>query len=418
MTGILRAAAVSVDITPTGPLVMAASATPPRVARGTAERLEAQVLALLPEGQDPILIVGLDLLYAGAPLRAAVIDEARVPQDRVWVAASHSHRAPVTFASKPLLGSPDSAYMANLEQLIRQAIRRALSGRAQEVSLRVGTGHANHSVHRRRPVRAWRRGRPQRTDVRLAPLRKGSRDEQVAVIDLVTPDGHSLAVLWNYACHPVSHPVPDEYSAHYPGVVRQSVRTAAGDANLPVLFLQGFSGDTRPSDSALPSTPRDLLARALRGPRFFDLTDRRYDQWAGELAAIVGQIRARARAIESEPLSAVRVELPARDFVVVSHTAPPVPFQRLSLGRLHLIGVGAEVVSAYARLLHERAPCDHIVACVGCLDDPVGYLGTDAMVREGGYETDGFCEAFGVVAVRDGLQARVESGLRAVTPWG
>jgi hypothetical protein len=115
----------------------------------------------------------------------------------------------------------------------------------------------------------------------MAPNPNGVVDETVAVISLRRKDDSEVAKIWNYACHPVSHPTPDIYSSHFIGKVRSYQREQCGNIGLPIIFFQGFSGAARPSASVGASLNlKSLLLRLFDGPTFRQMPKIRYENWS------------------------------------------------------------------------------------------------------------------------------------------
>jgi hypothetical protein len=93
----------------------------------------------------------------------------------------------------------------------------------------------------------------------------------------------------------------------------------------------------------------------------------------------------------------------------------------LAVAALHLgeqvtiIGASAEVVSSYAPELRTRPELlGRSVMLAGCMGDTYGYLPTEVMRREGGYEGGDFCRYFGLGAIRPEAQANFQNLVGAV----
>lgn len=380
-----------VDITPEFPVRLAAS--PFRGAsRGVAEPLEANIL-LLQDGDSAVALVSVDLLYPGEFLRSH-IEAALTPlaPPNILVGASHTHYAPATFAGKPLLGELDEAYVERAAGLITGALRDLRDTEQQPiVRWRVGTTSLSHSINRRLVTAGG---------VKMAPNPHGTTDETAPLLVAETAAGPA-AIVWNYACHPVSHPMPAHVAAHFPHVVRSALRREAGAPDLPVLFLQGFSGDTRPSATTRIRTPRDVAIWLRWGRGFYDMGASAYQKWSMSMTQKMLDLFCSAPPRVLRGLDAQRVCVPLEQFVEGGPDGSTVNFQRLDIGdAVTIVGVSAEVVSDYARWLRTLQPRDHTTLCVGCLDDTYGYLPTAAMLAEGGYEASDFQLAFGYDGVR------------------
>ena len=251
----------TVDITPQGPVVLASS--PARLpSTAVFEPLEANFI-LLRQGDDVFLLATLDLLYAGPAVRRGInAAMGQVVPGHVMVGASHTHYAPSTLDDKPNLGLVDQDYVEALVGRLRSCVRSMLSEAGEPVlSWSVGAGNLHHSISRRLPTR---RG------VKMAPNRAGPRDERATVV-LVGNAQAPSAIVWNYACHPVSHPRPGMVAAHYPAVVRERLRSHFGQPNLPVLFFQGFQ--------ATPGhqPPQDYVAQKIW--RFWPVGETAFTTW-------------------------------------------------------------------------------------------------------------------------------------------
>lgn len=380
-----------------------------------AEPLEVNMLALWArDDSEPALIITLDLLYPGRAIRAAVEDAtAPLPGDRVFIAASHTHQAPMTADGKPLLGRPDAEYVTWLQSELRTRIPELLSPEnRRRATVDVAETVAAHSVNRRRQVRFYPGRRLERNVVAIAPDPAGVTDEQVIVLTLRDEQGAPLAHVWNYACHPVAHPRPETYSAHFPHRVRERFRAAGGATETPVLFLQGFSGNTRPNASIGFAGLRGLVRRVSSGPQFRSMTARRYDDWASSLASAVVDAPLRRTRAEIDSIETRRVERPGTDFATALEQ--PVSFHSVRLSDVVTIaGVSGEAVAEYSAGVSALSPTA-LTMRVGCIDDTFGYIPTTTMIAEGGYESRGFCRYFGVESVNPDVEVHTLAGFRAV----
>src|SRR5439155_25525 len=85
------------------------------------------------------------------------------------------------------------------------------------------------------------------TKVPTAPV-----DRIVSVLRVDSEDGTPLAILVNYACHPVIFGADNlQYSADYPGVMTQTVEKAF-DGKPLCMFLQGAPGDINVYNATTP----------------------------------------------------------------------------------------------------------------------------------------------------------------------
>ena len=401
-------AAGSVSITPDRPLPLAGFTDRLEPSTGVSDPLELNAL-LLRSPETNLAILTADLLFVTEDLKhriaAAVRPDLSLDDASFLFAASHTHFAPGVDPSKPRLGPPDHAYMDLVVERGAALLRRLAAARPApgEPRLEYRTGLAALAINRRRM--GWRLSPhapylPRRAALR-APDPAGPRDETVHVVTLPGPAGRPLALLWSYACHPVSFAEPRHVSADYPGVVRRALRDAIG-SDLPVIFLQGCAGDIRPRELGRPRTLGRRLAELAVGKLFTPFTAAEYTAWSNSLAARVVEVAsAPARVFPLSPdLRATQTRVRLSDLLDgASSPGRSVTFQRLTLSAgLAIAAMSAEPVAEYGLALRaaERGRGGPIVIPVGYTDTVFGYLPTARMLGQHGYEDEGFMEPFGV----------------------
>lgn len=265
----LRAGVAKVDITPPVGLPMWGYTL--RDSTGTLDPLYARVL-VLEVGEKRLALVTLDLGRCFGHeslerLRATVRQSSGITY--VLAAASHTHSGPVvqdTYRN----GIPawEKADLDKIAKAIDDAHRHA-------VEARLGTGYGvayiGHNRLRLNPDGSvtWFERNP--TQIPTAPV-----DPTVAVLRVDTADGRPLAVLVNYACHPVVFGRDNtQYSADYPGVMTKTVEQAMGGQPL-CFFLQGAPGNINPYYAVTP-VKEDAVGRR-------DWTGRRLGEEAARVA--------------------------------------------------------------------------------------------------------------------------------------
>ena len=388
----LWVAAGSIDITPHEPVPLAGFTGRTGSFTRVADTLELNAL-LLQQDETCALLLSADVLFVGDEVEAALrrrLEDAGLVDCLVLAAASHTHFAPAVDTQKPALGVADEQFR---DSYIRAAINladRLLDEPPTSARIRYAEGVAAHSVNRRRL--GWRlaSGLPRRTALmRANPA--GPNDQSLHVLRIEDEENTTRAVVWCYACHPVSFPHTHEVTAEFPGVVRAQLR-ASLEADTPVLFLQGFSGNLRPPAIVAPGrNPARRLAQLVEGPDIGSFSEPKYWCWAGSLAELVAGIASSpaSRVISTElrhqtrmmPLSTL-VEGPAGDLQLT--------MTQLELSKdLQLFAINAEVVVEYVDRLRQLFPRVRTIP-VGCAGSVFGYLPTDRMLDEGGYEAAGF----------------------------
>ncbi len=259
----LKAGAAAVDITPPTGLKMYGYANRKSGAAGVLDPLYARTLVLETSDKRFALVV-LDLGRVFAPswierLRAKVKQSSGI--DYVLVAATHTHSGPDPTDQFPAANPPDweTPILEKAAGVIQQAHQRA-------VEARLGTGYGvayiGHNRLRHNPdgTASWFERNP--TMVPTAPV-----DPTVSVVRIDNSQGEPIAVLVNYACHPVIFGSDNlQYSADWPGVMIKTVERAFGGKPV-AMFLQGGDGDINPYYAVTPLEQDAIGRREWSGER-------------------------------------------------------------------------------------------------------------------------------------------------------
>ena len=244
----LRAGVAKVDITPPAGERMWGYAGRSGPATGTLDPLCARVLVLEAD-EKRLALIALDLGRSFGPpalarLREAVKKSSGISY--VLAAASHTHSGPVIKDEYPGAAAP--AWESITLERIAQSVDVA-HGHAVDARLGAGYGSA-HIGHNRRRVNAdgtvnWVGRNPSRSPT--SPV-----DPMVSVLRVDTQEGRPLAILVNYACHPVVFG-PDNlrFSADFPGIMARTVEQALEGQAL-CFFLQGAAGNINPYYAVTP----------------------------------------------------------------------------------------------------------------------------------------------------------------------
>ncbi len=73
----------------------------------------------------------------------------------------------------------------------------------------------------------------------------GPIDPQIGILRIDREDGRPLAVLYNFACHPIMNPPRTGNSADFPGFASQVIEDSLGGGAI-AFFVQGCAGDVNP----------------------------------------------------------------------------------------------------------------------------------------------------------------------------
>jgi len=242
----LRAAAAQVDITPPPGTPMWGFAARKGPATGTLDPLMARVL-VLEAGEKRVALVTLDL---GRTFGESAIQHVRESARRtsgisyVFMTASHTHAGPVILDEYPEKPAWESRALVQIEQAIAAA-----AGRLEEARIGAGygivyIGHNRLQLNRDRSV-TWLDRNPQK--IPTSPF-----DPTVAVLRVDGANGKPLAVLVNYACHPVVFGADNrQFSADFPGAMAKTIEAELGPGVI-AMFMQGGAGDINPYFAVTP----------------------------------------------------------------------------------------------------------------------------------------------------------------------
>jgi hypothetical protein len=216
-------------------------------------------------------------------VRARLQQELGIPPGHVLVNASHCH----------------GVVCSDVDERTVQAVQAAMKNLAP-VRIGAGTAREDRIMENRRVT--LKDGR--QADVRHAYsfaadeqiAQAGPVDPQIGLLRLDRLDGRQLAVVYNFACHPIEGVPGGGNSADMIGFASRVIETGLDEGAL-ALFLQGCGGDINPAGYKMPDKPRD--AEPL-GNRL-------------GLAALEGVRRIACRADDRLALVSETIALPRRD---------------------------------------------------------------------------------------------------------
>jgi neutral ceramidase len=207
------------------------------LSQGTAEPLMAKAV-VIEAGKDRLAIVGMDIGRGPTAammeqIRKAVAEKADV--GHVMIAGSHTHHGPVielTDREGFGKGKFDDAvaYSKRLPELLIEAV---VDAKNNAVPARIGVAKKSLKLNRNRHTKRT----PKPTDPMLA------------VIRFDDAAGKPIAVVANFAAHPVTlDTMLLQFSPDYPGALQNRVEESL---KTNCVFMQGASGDMSPNRGAL-----------------------------------------------------------------------------------------------------------------------------------------------------------------------
>jgi len=176
-------------------------------------------------------------------VRSRLQEELGIPATNVLVGASHCH----------------GAVCADVAQRTVRAVKQA---RASMVPVKVGAGvgHEDRIMENRRLKLTGGREADVRHAYSLPPdeavAAVGPVDPEIGILRLDRLDGRTLAVVYNFACHPIQGVPSGGTTADLVGFASAAIEASLGDGAV-ALFLQGCAGDVNPAAYKNVATPRD-----------------------------------------------------------------------------------------------------------------------------------------------------------------
>jgi hypothetical protein len=383
-----KAGVAKVDVTPPPGVELWGYGDRTGPATGTLDPLYARVL-LLDDGRHSAAVVTLDLGRSfGQPQMKLVRERVRQLYNvgEVMFIASHTHSGPVI--------DEDYEQLPGWEQKALEKIVLAIGEARRDLTeARIGVGYGYVILgHNRRYLQSdgkvkmlWRNSTGQPT---------GVIDPAVGVIRIDGRQGNPLAILVNYACHPVVFG-PDNlrYSADYPGAMARLVESSWNKA--PVcFFLQGAPGDINPlldktpvaenADAEMQRVGEALGREVVRVSRSIQ-TETPAEP---DVSYLSEEIQFKNRWSQESLRRAIHAAYgpnPAKRYFRYLNDPIAAPVSTLVLNRqIAVVGLPGEPFVGFQLMLKQRSPLTATFLC-GYTNGYIGYFPTmrDAVV--GGY---------------------------------
>lgn len=308
----------------------------------------AKVLVLR-QGQQSAVLVTVDAVAIGGigsipgtfmdSLRGELAVDPGIPADNLVVNASHCH----------------GLVRSDSDKLVIEAVRQAWKKLAP---VKVGVGSASEkriSENRRVTLKDgsqvdMRRAYAFAWDADIAAT--GPIDPQIGLLRIDRLDGRPLAVVYNFACHPIMNPPSKGTSADFPAYASKVIEASLGHDSL-AFFVQGCGGDINPVRYKEVRTPPDAEPLGLMlGATILDSLHRMESAANGPLAVKTLRLTVPRAADFSERISVIEGE---RTRLVESLKSTNINFKTF-LPLLIQQRLSPEFPSAYAQgYLHDKA---------------------------------------------------------------
>lgn len=406
-----KAAAATVDVTPADLGWMAGYAARKGPAEGVRQPLFAKALAIEDAEGGRLVVVTLDLIGVPKPLRVdleiTLAEDHGLKAGQLLINASHTHSGPAIRLFRPEGGKGEprvgydkvpeeeqpmrvaqiQAYNVELRKKIRAAVAEAIEGLAS-AKLSWSRARCGFAMNRRTPVDG---------DFRNFPNPDGPVDHDVPVLQVRDAENKLKAVLFGYACHATT--LGDmQIHGDWPGYAQQYFEE--DNPGVVAMFLNGCSGDQNPYprrlvpfverhgrsmamaiEAALETKPTPLsgpVRSAIAWPEVDYAPAPTREQLLERIETTGGYDKLYAEFLLSE-LDAVG-SLPK---------SYPVPVQAIRFGdSLTVVAIGGETTIDYSLRLKKELgeKSGGPVWVAGYSNDVMGYIPSDRVLKEGGYE--------------------------------
>lgn len=401
MTNPIQAGVAVTTITPPVGIQMMGFGARDHGAEGIYDDLHAKALWLRQGGTDIVFLsveVSAFSVADANRIKAMLAEQYGVQPGQVLLNNTHTHAGPLVAPRLYAMGgAPDPTY---LEQVLQAVVAVAGAARKalQPAELAVGLGTCQAGIGRRLPtpdgfIMAPNPDEPINTDSMVLAVKDAS--------------GAPLAILFSVNCHPTVMGASNyQISAEFPGVACGLLEARYPGAT--AIFLQGATGELKARQVA------DLETGRFRSGTFADVEavgeTVANDITAlldGELVPIQGPLRGESTVVPlpfnkfDDPRSLYESVLAGETTTFRPHWAAhhlqqleagraqpdtiDCPVQLIRLGEsLSIFAYGGELCSLHAD--HVKAAIDGAVFTMGYSNGMIGYLPTDQMLDEGGYE--------------------------------
>jgi neutral ceramidase len=297
----------------------------------------------------------------------AMINKATgIPAGNILVTTVHDHSAPMTRSYGDNLTDNEKEYVNTLKDKLVQVAKEA-NGKLQPVRIGAGKGTCTMNINRRAPQADG--------GVWLGRNPDGICDHEVGVIRIDDMSSHTIGILVNWPCHATTGGQENyQISGDWPGAARRDLEKEYGNA--VVLISAGASGDINPiygpnnSFSDMENIGSILAKEVKKVYSEIDpisVNDLKTDSY---VIKAKGKKRSESRKpdVSMEPDGDVDVRICA-----------------MKVGNIIFDGINGELVNEVGLTVKKNSPFADTFVLSHC-NGSSGYLVTDEMYKEGGYE--------------------------------
>jgi hypothetical protein len=378
---VLRAGVARQEITPAKPVMLAGYGSRKELSQGVHDPISARVVAFEQNGKK-LVLVSADLVgfYGGtaASMRKAILKACGLQPAELFLAAIHTHAAPVVTLESDKVHPNNFEYTKTLETQLVAAVREA-QAHMSPVQIAVGSGSSPVGACRREYVK----DASGKTRVKLGRDPAVLTDREVQIVRVSRLDsGNVAAVIFAYATHSTAMG-PKNYlvSGDVHGLAEQFLENYL-EGGVVAPGFAGASGNVDPWFRILPDfntkkgwIPEPVLLGTMLGEEVVHVLDGMKKPCPGS------------------PIQTVfkTLTLPAKIRAKIdAATGGLSPEFNLTVGRLGdvaIVGLGGEVFSEIGQAIKAHSPFAHTLIITHC-NGAAGYLPTKEAYPDGGYEVE------------------------------
>jgi hypothetical protein len=377
---VLRAGTAKIDITPAKPVMLAGYASRTGLSQGIHDPISARVVAF-EHGGKKLVLVSTDIVgfYDGtaASMRKAILGACGLQPSELFLAAIHTHAAPIVTLDGQKAHPNNVDYTKTLEGRLVAAVREALTHMAP-AQIAFGSGSSPVGVNRRETV-VDAHGK---TRVRLGRNPSLLTDREVQVLRVSHADGGGVAaVVVAYATHSTAMGAENYLvSGDIHGLAEQFLEKYLNGGVVAPAFA-GASGDIDPWFRVLPrfNTEKGWIAEpVLMGTMLGEEVVRVLD--GIKKSGPGGPIKTAFKALL----------LPVKQRTIFDKHLVESPEFNVTVGRLGnvaVVGLGGEAFNEIGKAIKAASPFPHTLIITHC-NGAAGYVPTKEAYSQGGYEVE------------------------------
>jgi len=373
----LRAGLARIDITPTGPVMLAGYASRKELSREVHDPLFARAVAFEQDQQRLVLVAVENCGFYNStaePLRSAVLKANGLKPSELFLCATHTHSAPALGLDNQKSHTNNVQYTQWLEGKLVEVVRHAIASLGP-IEARAGSGSSPVGANRRE-VTTDNEGKPKVILGRNPAL---MTDREVQVLGLVRPGASGVAgLVFAYNTHSTAlGPRNNSVSGDVHGLAAQFLENYYGPAVIATGFA-GASGNIDPWYRVLSGfktnngwIPEPILLGTLLGEEVVHVLDRT------GTAVTNATIRTASKTIT----------VPAKngDEDTTTGATASMIITVARLGEIAFVGWGGEVFNEIGKAVKEKSPFRYTFVFTHC-NGAAGYFPTASSYPAGGYE--------------------------------